>query len=526
MGLVFHSGFETGDLSEWPIIVGSPEVVDRVLFENFTITETTTPSLIYGTHWSGQTFTPDTEHEIFSVELWLKAQGSPSGTLTVSIRATSGYHPTGGDLASGSIPASSIGSTYSWVKIALSTTCTLSAGTKYAIVVGGVIGDTGDCVHWLTQITKGYKLPCNAEWSENSGDTWASNRQYDRGFKEYGSIKHTGDYAMRCNTSVEKAYATATTLEAPHASFYLRIASAPSADTIITGVRDHCAWIELTSDRYLKLYDPVGLIGTSSTQLQLHTWYRIEFSGTVGLGGTVKVFITGTEEISGNVDSSVYAELYETNIGVIDAVIADLYFDDYIKADLMPPAVIGDVRVLRASPNADGINTDFNTREPTNSRPYFGLVNECPADDANYVSNEEDAGVDKEETYDLQECSGLGIGASDTIEAVSVWCRMDKGTGKASTHQLVVYDEENYEYTMTFSKTYGWKNKYLADRPGGGTWSQDVFDAFEAGAGNAGDGGQDTFLSCVMAMVAYIPVAAPPPVYIPRHSGTVGVLMI
>ncbi|GAJ21158.1 unnamed protein product, partial [marine sediment metagenome] len=97
----------------------------------------------------------------------------------------------------------------------------------------------------------------------------------------------------------------------------------------------------------------------------------------------------------GNCGAEAYAELYNRNLGVIEAVTADLYFDDYVTAEY----AIGDVRVLRSQPNADGINRDFGTRAPTNGRPYFGLVDECPVDDADYVSNEEDAGVAKEETY-------------------------------------------------------------------------------------------------------------------------------
>ncbi|MBA7630622.1 hypothetical protein ES703_38146 [subsurface metagenome] len=91
---------------------------------------------IYANVWSAQTFTPSTAHKITSVKLLCWREGIP-GTVTVSIRATSGGHPTGGDLCSGTTDGNTLplSSPYEWREITLGAGADLSADTMYAIVV-------------------------------------------------------------------------------------------------------------------------------------------------------------------------------------------------------------------------------------------------------------------------------------------------------------------------------------------------------------------------------------------------------
>ena len=91
---------------------------------------------VYGNTWCGQSFTTVASFSISSVKLFLNRTGDP-GTITVSIKATSGGLPTDDDLCSGTISGSSI--TYNpvgaWYEITFSSPYTLDAETQYAIVV-------------------------------------------------------------------------------------------------------------------------------------------------------------------------------------------------------------------------------------------------------------------------------------------------------------------------------------------------------------------------------------------------------
>ncbi|MBA7661331.1 hypothetical protein ES703_69346 [subsurface metagenome] len=332
-------------------------------------------------------------------------------------------------------------------------------------------------------------------------------------------VKNTGDYALKCDTTGGPALASLSPVtEATHVyrgTVYFRVDVAPSEECTIIGTMAMIN-IRLTTDRYLTTHDVTTLKDTGSTQLVLGTWYRISWSLIVD--NTVKVYLSGKEECSATIGDVWILPV----IGIQDFVTALFYFDDFVADDVASLDDIGDIRVVRSQPNADGTNQDFDTRVPADGRPYFGLVDECPVDDADYVARV--ATGDAEETYGLQGSSTIGLGASDTIKAVSVWCRMKRGGGGATTHQIVVYDAANYETTVALTTDWTWYNKYYATKPGGGGWTQAAFDAFEAGAGNAGDQGQDTFLSCVMVMVAYTP-ANEPPNYAPRSSSMAARMM-
>ena len=114
----------------------------------------------------------------------------------------------------------------------------------------------------------------------------------------------------------------------------------------------------------------------------------------------------------------------------------------------------------------------------------------------------------------LESCSDIGLGASDTVNAVrvcyhwklskggddlpSVYVK-DNGTGYATT---VPRDSDNVWY---------WDYKLYATMPnGGGAWTQERFDAFQAGMQSSGDAA-DVYLACLMAMVAFTPAAGEPP---------------
>jgi len=141
----------------------------------------------YSTYWIAQTFTVDARHTVTSVKLKLYKKGNP-GTVTVSIRATDGTHPTGSDLTVGTTDGNTLptASPYEWRQITL-TSYALSANTKYAIVVRAPGGDGSTTwVRWVYDYYDSLYAGGNYEWSQESGDYWSS-AGYDFMFEVWGS---------------------------------------------------------------------------------------------------------------------------------------------------------------------------------------------------------------------------------------------------------------------------------------------------------------------------------------------------
>jgi hypothetical protein len=159
---------------------GTPETPPPQLYEYYN-TGDFTSLMVCGDNWRAQTFTVGAVgHTVTSVELKLFRHDSP-GTVTVSIRATDGSgHPTGADLTSGTIDGNSLttNAVGAWYNIAL-TELSLSANTKYAIVVRAPSGNGSNYVGWKADNPYPTYANGNSEISSDSGDTWTSNVAYD-----------------------------------------------------------------------------------------------------------------------------------------------------------------------------------------------------------------------------------------------------------------------------------------------------------------------------------------------------------
>ena len=145
----------------------------------------------YGVNWYAQTFTATDYHTVTSVKLLLYREDLP-GTITVSLRETSGGHPTGGqyvDLASGTTDGNTltINTAGEWREIALAPEINLAVGIKYAIVVRAVGGTTTNSVHWRVDATAPTYTGGNVESSTDSGLTWATDDTKDAMFEIWGN---------------------------------------------------------------------------------------------------------------------------------------------------------------------------------------------------------------------------------------------------------------------------------------------------------------------------------------------------
>jgi hypothetical protein len=155
-----------------------------------------TASAVYGSAWEAQTFTVGSvQHTVTSVKLKLYRVGSP-GTVTVSIKATNGNgHPTGSDLTSGTTNGNTLTTSTSgeWREITL-TEYTLSANTKYAIVVRAPSGIVNNYLGWRADLSSPTYTGGNREYSLNSGTSWAADPLTDLMFEVWGSPVPTAYY--------------------------------------------------------------------------------------------------------------------------------------------------------------------------------------------------------------------------------------------------------------------------------------------------------------------------------------------
>ncbi|KKK71996.1 hypothetical protein LCGC14_2908310, partial [marine sediment metagenome] len=147
---------------------------------------------IWGVHWLTQTFTPSAAHKITSVKLKLFRLGSP-GTVTVSIRATSGGEPTGSDLCSGTEDGNNLteDGDGAWYGITLGAGYDLDADTKYAIVAKALSGsDALNSANWRGDSSSPTYSGGAGLYSDNSGVDWAG-YDVDRMFEDWGTANYT-----------------------------------------------------------------------------------------------------------------------------------------------------------------------------------------------------------------------------------------------------------------------------------------------------------------------------------------------
>lgn len=148
--------------------------------------------VIYGSvYWRAQTFTVGASgHTVTSVKLKFFRTGNP-GTVTVSIRETDGSgHPKSSDLPTGvgtidgnTFTTDGAGALY---EIPL-TECTLTANTKYAIVVRATSGNVNNKVWWRLDGSSPTYSDGNSEYSLDSGGSWTSDLTRDFMFEVWGN---------------------------------------------------------------------------------------------------------------------------------------------------------------------------------------------------------------------------------------------------------------------------------------------------------------------------------------------------
>ncbi len=137
--------------------------------------------------WRGQTFTASKDYDIVAIDLKLyRTGGTFPGVTTVSVRATSGNHPTGGDIdgVTGVIDGNETSdSTPEWHKFVLSAPISLSNGFKYAIVLR--CSSAGNSLRWRRDDNTASYAGGNYENPTGQGAPWVSFTTIDLMFRTY-----------------------------------------------------------------------------------------------------------------------------------------------------------------------------------------------------------------------------------------------------------------------------------------------------------------------------------------------------
>lgn len=186
-----------------PVSAASPSTVD----EN----PSTANGIVYfnGASWRGQTFIPQGTYFLNRVEIPLIGQGAGEGDFIISIQRTdaNGF-PTGPDLASGTVPVSSISTAWKpadWQSVDLGSGCVVEQGKTYAIV-WRVPEDEG--LYYRVNLSGLYS---NGHLVKYDGTSWYNLRDWDALFRLYGHvvpgdapiIAETGDQTVYRDTWIE-----------------------------------------------------------------------------------------------------------------------------------------------------------------------------------------------------------------------------------------------------------------------------------------------------------------------------------
>ena len=127
----------------------------------------------YGVNWGAQTFTAGMSGNLTSCTINIKKQGNPAGNMTVGLYATNSNLPTGAVLATKSLVADSLTTSYADTSFVFASPYALTSGTVYALVLSATSGDASNYVLWQYNVSDGYAGGRRAD-STNSGSTWPS----------------------------------------------------------------------------------------------------------------------------------------------------------------------------------------------------------------------------------------------------------------------------------------------------------------------------------------------------------------
>ncbi|MFD4788238.1 hypothetical protein ACFWN1_14505, partial [Streptomyces sp. NPDC058459] len=267
------------------------------------------------------------------------------------------------------------------------------------------------------------------------------------------AVHRAGTASLRCNTAAATAFIehqmTSGVVGRTFHRLYLRVDSLPDTATNLYGIGQtnyFPALLRLQPDGTLVLRDgwtETTLTGTSSA-LALGVWHRIELDYTdVSNGG---VLASGIAPFKGYLNGTLFADTMCSNItgfsrvrmGVQLAATTDIYIDDVAVNDNSGTAqngLPGPGSVVHLRPNAAGDANGWTTAVggTAGAANNFTRVNERPPDDVTSYNQFTSTGTTATDDFNIENCSAVGIGASDTVTLVQVGGRVASSTTTAAS---------------------------------------------------------------------------------------------
>lgn len=386
-------------------------------------------------------------------------------------------------------------------------------------------------------------FPVNRLWS-GGAELQSATAQVETNFNDGSALsvntttKRSGDASWRVNptssnAAFNKYYVNTPTQGKYWARFYIYVASAPNTEIGIfnfNGVGTRIS-VRMNTDRSIELWNEEDnlQIGSASSALSASTWYRVEvYHDTTTLASTsAELRLNGSTVASGTANLSAAADRVQW--GVLEvAGTADLYFDDIAvngpssAADNWP----GEGKIVHMQPNADGDNVAW-TDSGGNAVDYDEVDEITPNDGTDYIHSSTGGNL---EDVNLESASSAGIGASDTITAVSVGLRFRacnsggaciagpvdvyrariKAAASGTVEESSSINADNISYSTNYNASSTTANLYpltLLDMPGtnGAKWTPTDLDSAQIGMNHVTH--QNGFRTSTMwLLVEYVPV--------------------
>jgi hypothetical protein len=130
-----------------------------------------------------QSFVPSASDALAKISLQIRRTSSSPSNATVYIVADNAGSPSTTQLASGTLAASAVGTSYAWVDVLMTTPPLLTAGTTYWIVINAT-QNSSKYWTWCRDNGSGYASGASKYSSNWSGGSWTSNTG-DLDFKLY-----------------------------------------------------------------------------------------------------------------------------------------------------------------------------------------------------------------------------------------------------------------------------------------------------------------------------------------------------
>lgn len=347
------------------------------------------------------------------------------------------------------------------------------------------------------------------------------------------TTKRSGAAALRVNSSANYWFMThqyrASATSKVYVRMYLYIASLPDGPMSILGLSatsggNTIGQIQLNTNGTLELSYYNGSyvqVGSDSSALNTGQWYRIELSADdADANNTISARIDGTEFASGNGNNLGGHGMIEIG-SIFASQTFDLYFDDVAVNDGSGSAQTswpGDGKIIHLKPNAAGdSNTWLKSDGGAGDNSNYQDVDEVTPDDATTYLKRTTTTI-KVDDYN---CGASGIGASDTVNVVSVGVRGKATSNTASNDRNIllrikktasgtVQKSGNIDYSTTAWETHGdptpkvYQLTTYAD-PDAGAWTQSTLDTMQIGMETQTSATTEIDISTIWALVDYTP---------------------